>query len=83
MHKIGAQDRKVLLEPSHHRLADTKCLNGFLIGTGKQVFVVRGGQAEHVAKTMGQSETHGCDPFRSLQHRAGQQSRWGLYAASQ
>jgi hypothetical protein len=78
MHKVGAEDRKILLEPRHHRLTDTKRLNGFLIGTGKQVFVVRGGQAEHVAKTMGQGETHGCNPFR-----AGPPTKWGFYAASQ
>lgn len=64
MHKVGAEDGDVLLEPRQHGLADTERLDGLLIGTGKQVFVMRCGQAEDVAKNVGEGEMHGCYPFR-------------------
>jgi hypothetical protein len=47
------------------------------------VLVEQRGQTEHVAKTMGQGETHGCDPFRSPQRRAVDHTKWGFYAAPQ
>ena len=57
MHKVGAEDGDVLLEPRQHGLADTERLDGLLIGTGEQVFIMRRGQAEDVAKNVGEGET--------------------------
>ena len=64
MHKVGAEDGDVLLEPRQDGLADTERLDGLLIGASEQVFVMRCGHAEDVAKNMRESEMHGFDPFR-------------------
>jgi hypothetical protein len=53
MHKVGAEDRDVLLETRQHGPADPERLDGFLIRSGKQVLVARCGQAKDVAKSMG------------------------------
>jgi hypothetical protein len=50
VHEVWAEDGDVLLEPRQNWLADAKCLDGFLVGTGEKVFIVRRGQAEDIAK---------------------------------
>jgi hypothetical protein len=70
VHQVGAQDGNILLEAGQDRLADAEGLNGFLIGAGEQVLVMRHGQAEYGAKTLWQSDMHRVRPL-SLQAAAG------------
>jgi hypothetical protein len=63
VHEVGTQDGNVLTEPSQHRLADTKRLDRFLIGTSQKVLVVQTGHPEDIAEDMGKSDVHRGDPF--------------------
>ncbi|MDR3531642.1 MAG: hypothetical protein P4L90_13955, partial [Rhodopila sp.] len=66
VHEVGAENRDVLLETRQDGLADAECLDGFFVGAGEQMLIVRRGQAEDIAKNMGKSEMHGGDPFHLL-----------------
>ncbi len=63
MDEIGAKDGDILLETRQNRLTDTKCLDGFLIRAGKEMFVMRGREAENIAQDLGKSEIHLGNPF--------------------
>jgi hypothetical protein len=63
MHQVGTKGGDILLEPSQHGLAHAKGLDGFLIGAGEKVLIVRRGEAEDVAQNMRKRKAHGCDPF--------------------
>jgi hypothetical protein len=63
MHKIGAEDSDILLEPRQDRLTDTKSPDGFLIGAGEQMLVVWRGRAEDPVKNRRKSEVHGRNPL--------------------
>ena len=64
MHEIGTEDGDVLLKTSKHRLAYTKCLDGLFVGSGKEMLVLKHGEAKDVAKGMGEGKVHGNDPFQ-------------------
>jgi hypothetical protein len=68
VNKVRTKDRDILAEPRQHWLADAKCLDRFLIGTGQQMLIMRHGQAEHIAKNRREDESHGYNPFH--QHEA-------------
>ena len=77
MHEIRTEDGNILLEPHQHGLADAKRLDRFLISTSKKMLVVQSGDAEEVAKKMGNREMHGYDPFKVSQRHTGRNTHVG------
>ena len=50
MHQVRTKHRNVLLKPGQNRLADTKGLDGLLVGARQQMLVVQSAQPENLMK---------------------------------
>jgi hypothetical protein len=82
MHEVRAEDGDILLEPCQYGLADAKRLQGFFVGAGEKVLVVRRRAAKNIVKTMEKGKMHGRNPFQ-IQSKLDAQSTWGRCAGLQ
>jgi hypothetical protein len=63
MHQIRAQHSDIPLKAGQDGLVYSKSLKRFLIGTGKQVFIMRHRQTQDVAKDVRQGDMHWVRPL--------------------
>jgi hypothetical protein len=63
VHKVGAEDSDVLLELGQDGLADAEFLEGFFVGAGEQVLVMRKCAVEKVAHGLREREMHRIRPI--------------------